>query len=331
MTRKTKAVRAQADSAGWQAARTPAPRAKPIDEDERIAMREIFARAPSIRSRADSLVGAGGLPGVGEAADGRKAPPGIVPALAHALSVIAYLNGRAPGRAALSEIATRLNISKSHCHGILRTLGYFDWVEFDPRLKTYGLQSGALSDISSLLNSSTLDHARSALTRLVERIGVPCVLSEPLPDRSYVVIDTFRSHHFMQFIYPVGHRFPRDACAQMRAYLGWQPAETIDAWIEDWPGTAYTAQTMTSKAAVRAEIAATRKRGYSRSDREFSEGMIAFGLPIFDRDGCVIYVACCSLLASDPTLDERRVAREMHAAVAEIHRATLARSPADFG
>ncbi len=326
MTRKTRATVAQAGAARWGV-----PRKDVISEDERIAMREIFARAPSIRSRADSLVDAGGLPTTEEKAGGKKAPPGIVPALAHALSVVAYLNGRAPGRATLSEIATQLNISKSHCHGILRTLGYFDWVEFDPRLKTYGLQSGALSDVSSLLNSSTLDHVRPALTKLVERVGLPSVLTQPLLDRSFVVIDTFRSHHFMQFIYPVGHRFPRDACAQMRAYLGWQPAATIDAWLEGWPGTAYTAQTITDEEAVRAEIAATRTRGYSRSNCEFSEGMIAFGLPIFDRDGRVIYVTTCSALANDTTLDERRVAREMHAAVAEIHRATVARPPADFG
>jgi DNA-binding IclR family transcriptional regulator len=292
-------------------------------------MREIFARVPCLKSRADTLLDSADA-AEGHALEPRPYPPGTVPALAHSLSIISYLNSRAPEPATLAEISTRLKISKSHCHAILRTLAHFDWVEFDPRLKTYTLQSGALSDISSLLASPMLESIRASLTKLVERVGVPCILSKALPDRSFVVIDTFRSRHFMQIFYPVGHRFPENACAQMRAQYAWQPAEAIDERMRHWTGVRYTERTLVDRDAVRAEIAAARARGYARSFCEFSEGMLALALPIFDRNGKVAYVFSCSYLAADKSFDEPFIAAEMRKAMSEIHRATLAQPPLDL-
>lgn len=259
----------------------------------------------------------------------RKAP-GIVPALESGIAIIAYLNRKAPKAAGLSEISSVIGISKSHCHSLLKTLTHFDWLSFDEETKAYRLQSGIISDASSLLNSPVLNVIRPLLADLVQRLELPCVLSEPMSDDSFVVVDRINAHHIMEVSFPVGHRFSRNAAAQMRAYLAWQNPERIDRWMQDWNPVAYTDATVVDAASLRAEIGATRRRGYARSVGEFTEGLMALALPIFDRSGQVAYLFNLSSLVNTLLPREQTVAREMQRTAAQIHRALAARVPLDF-
>jgi DNA-binding IclR family transcriptional regulator len=256
--------------------------------------------------------------------------PGIVPALENGIAIIAYLNRKAPRAAGLAEISSTIGISKSHCHSLLKTLTHFDWLSFDEDTKTYRLQSGIISDASSLLNSPIINVIRPLLAELVQRLELPCVLSEPMSDDSFVVVDRINAHHIMEVSFPMGHRFSRNAAAQMRAYLAWQNPERIDRWMQDWHPVAYTESTVMDAAALRAEIGATRRRGYARSVGEFTEGLMALALPIFDRSGQVAYVFNISSLVNTLLPREQDVAREMQRTAAHIHRALAARVPPDF-
>ncbi|MCJ8142344.1 helix-turn-helix domain-containing protein [Ancylobacter sp. A5.8] len=253
-----------------------------------------------------------------------------VPAVVHTISIVSYLNERASEAATLAEISSDLGISKSHTHSILKTLSHFDWVLFDARRKTYQLQAGLLSYITSLLNYPILEHVRTTLSEFVKQADMPCVLTQPLPDRSFVVVDTFRSRQFMQIFYPIGYRFPGTASAQMRALYAWQDRKTIDEWLQDWRAVRHTEHTVIDKEGVLKEILDTRKRGYARSLSEFAPGMTGLARPIFDRDGKVSYILSVSYLGSDDEVDERKLAELMRAATAEIHRLTLARVPPDY-
>jgi DNA-binding IclR family transcriptional regulator len=270
-------------------------------------------------------------PTLGEAEDSaRKAAPAIVPALENAIAIVNCLNARAPRPASLAEITAALSISKSHCHALLKTLTHFDWLAFDDETKVYRLQSGILSAASSLLNAPILGVIRPHLATLVARVHVPCLLSEPLGDGAFVLVDRFNTSHLLEVSFPIGHRFERDASVQMRAYLAWQTPEEIDKWMQQWTPVRYADRTPLSSADIRAEIGATRRRGFARSIGEFTEGLMAISLPIFDRAGRVVYVfSCCSLTgAFQPR--EAEIAREMQRVAAEIHRAILARTPPDF-
>lgn len=259
-----------------------------------------------------------------------KAAPGIVPALENGIAIISLINRRAPRAASLAEISSTLGISRSHCHSLLKTLTHFEWLSFDEGTKTYRLQAGILSDASSLLNSPAINVIRQQLAALVERIALPCVLSEPLSDDSFVVIDRFNAHHIMEVSFPVGHRFPRNAAAQMRAFLAWQTPERIDRWMQDWHPAAYTERSLMDSQQLRAEIGATRRRGYARSVGEFTEGLMAMALPIFDRSGRVIYLFNVSSLVGTLQPREEEVAREMKRTAGQIHRAIAANAPPDF-
>ena len=58
-----------------------------------------------------------------------------------------------------------------------------------------------------------------------------------------------------------------------------------------------TDKTITSEAALRAELAAVRARGYAVTDEELERGLIAFAAPVFRYDGTVV----AALSVSAPT------------------------------
>lgn len=253
-----------------------------------------------------------------------------VPAVVHTIAIIEYLNKRGWEAATLAEISSTLNISKSHTHSILKTLAQHDWVFFDNRRKAYKLEPGLLSYITTLLNYPILEHVRATLSEFVRQSDMPCMLTQPLTDRSFVVVDTFRSRQFMQVFYPTGYRFPETASAQMRALYAWQNQKTINEWLQTWRAIQHTENTVIDKDSVLQEILATRKRGYARSQGEFSPGLTGLARPIFDREGKVSYILTVSFIAADDEVDEEKVTGLMRAATAEIHRLTLASVPPDY-
>src|SRR5262249_22615963 len=99
-----------------------------------------------------------GLPAASEETSARTNPPTpsearqkLVPALAHAIAIINFLNERGSQGATLAELSSSLRITKSHCRAILLTLVHVGWVKFDERAKAYQLYSGLLASGSSLL------------------------------------------------------------------------------------------------------------------------------------------------------------------------------------
>lgn len=171
---------------------------------------------------------------------------------------------------------------------------------------------------------------RRALGQLAERARMPCVLSQPLADDTFVVVDKFNIPDVMEVSFPIGHRFSRNACAQMRAYLAWQSQERIERWFEGWQPVCYTERTLVDADQIRTEIKATRERGYARSIGEFTEGLMVIALPIFNRDGEVAFVFNCSSFIPVIEKCELAVAREMVRTMTEIHRSLGARTPPDL-
>ncbi len=260
----------------------------------------------------------------------RPAAPGLVPALENAIAIIDYINHVPPHIASLAELSTKLGISKSHCHSILKTLTHFGWLRFDPRAKTYELNSGLVASASSLLGSPVIERIRAEVTAFVRRAGISAVLAQTQGDDTFIVVDKFNAPQAMEVSFPIGHHFPRDSTANSRAYLAWQPAEKIEAWLAAWEPVRYTSATLLSKDAVRAEILATRKRGYARSAGEFTEGLMALGMPIFNRHGEVDYVVTCSGLMATLAPLEETIARDLIRSAIAINRAVQGRMPPDF-
>ena len=255
---------------------------------------------------------------------------GLVPALEKAIRILATINASSAGLA-LPEITKASGVTRSHCHAILKTFVALDWLAYDDRLKIYRLQTGILRDTSSILSTTNqLSLVRPILDRLARKIGIPVVLSQPLVDGSFLVVDKFSAPHVVEVSFPIGFRAPKDAAAQMRANLAWRNPEEIDRQLREWQPKRYTDRSPLDRETLRKEIFATRQRGYARNVGEFTEGLMALALPIFDREGLPFLIFNCASLMPIMQQQEAKVSTAMLKAAREIHDALGSLVPSDF-
>lgn len=255
----------------------------------------------------------------------------LVPAVAKAVAVVRHLNLRGPAGASLAELVASLDVTRSHCHNILRTLAALDWIAYVPDKRVYRLKPGLLADSSSLLDSgAAAADLRPSIRKLATRLKLACVLSRLEPDDSFVVIDKVDGVTDLGVTVSIGHHFPPDAPVQRRAALAWLGEAEIAAWLRDWQPTPYTATTIVDRGVFADELAATRARGYARSRSEFMEAVMSFGLPIFDRAGRVTLILQCPGLQEQMRLREAEVTAALTETVAEIHGVLGGRPPEGF-
>jgi DNA-binding IclR family transcriptional regulator len=235
-----------------------------------------------------------------------------VPAVNKALAIVRHLNRASSSGASLNEIAGSLDITKSHCHNILKTLTSEGWLVYDGERRTYSLAHRLLSDISRLLtrqSPSQLIH--DELVRLSLATRLPCVLTRVERDGSFVAIDKAEEAAELIVSVPIGHRFPPDAPAQMRVRLAWMPEDLRRQELARWRPRAYTDTTVIKKRDALREIEETRRRGYSISRAEFSPGVMTLAVPIFDTFGDVQMVLQTPGMFDRVSRDEAKIAAEI--------------------
>ena len=255
----------------------------------------------------------------GPRADDRTGTP--VPAVVKAISVIRALNGAPSLGLTLAEIAGDLAITKSHCHNILKTLVTEGWATFDADRRRYTLAPRLLSDIGRLVarqDRSSMIH--DEIVRLSASARVPCVVTRIDPDGSFVAVDKAEEASELIVSVPIGHRFPADAPAQMRARLAFSPAAVRREALARWRPVAYTRTTIVSRAALAEELDRTRARGYAISREEYSPGVTSFAVPIFNAAGEVHLVLQCPGMTAAMEPREADIAGRMMAAADRINR-----------
>ena len=98
-----------------------------------------------------------------------------VPALTKTIAIIRCLNTVSTTGASLHEIAERLQITKSHCHNILKALTREGWLAYDDKRRSYSLAPRLLTDVSCLIRARRAPHLliHEELARLRERPARP--------------------------------------------------------------------------------------------------------------------------------------------------------------
>lgn len=211
-----------------------------------------------------------------------------VPALTKAIAVIRCVNAAGAAGLALNDISLALGFTKSHCFNILKGLTREGWLVYDEARRTYALSPRMLTDISSIFSRRALSTViHEELDRLSTACKLPCVLTRLERDGSFITIDRSEASAELLFSAPVGYRFAPDAPAQMRVKLAWASNAELDAALAAWVPVAHTPTTIVDRDALRAEIKATRARGYGVSRAEFTAGVMTLAAPIFDIFGNV--------------------------------------------
>jgi DNA-binding IclR family transcriptional regulator len=128
--------------------------------------------------------------------------------------------------------------------------------------------------------------ARPELERLAEDTRETASL-EILSGGEMLVIDEIAGGHLMSGVPDLGSRWPLHASSTGLAVLAFLP-EADAAGLLPRVLTPFTQSTVTGRAALRAELACVRARGYSVADETLEFGLVAIAAPVFDHDGRAI-------------------------------------------
>ena len=128
--------------------------------------------------------------------------------------------------------------------------------------------------------------ARPELERLADDTRETASL-EILSGKEVLVVDEITGSHLMSGVPSLGSRWPIHAVSTGQALLAFMPPEKAEALLPDMLPSV-TARTITDRAALLAELAAVRARGYSVADESLEVGLVAIAAPVYNHDGAVV-------------------------------------------
>lgn len=245
--------------------------------------------------------------------DGAPPEQGTNKSADRTLTVLEHL-ATARRRLTLAELAAALGIPKSSLHGLLRTLRTRGWVSTDESGLRFGLGVRALLVGTSYLATDDIvllaDHHLDELnTTLAETVHLGRLDADQI-----VYLAKKDAPHPLRLVSMVGGRLPSHATAMGKALLAELTDEQVVALL---PArlSRLTEHTITSRAALLAELAAIRVQGYSEDREESSDGVVcvAVAVPTTRPAG---YAISCSVPVTRMTTQARgRVVASLSAAV----------------
>ncbi|HEX3788558.1 MAG TPA: IclR family transcriptional regulator [Pseudonocardiaceae bacterium] len=225
-----------------------------------------------------------------------------------------------PSTIGVSRIARELNLSKAVVYRILQSLATRGMVTLDPFSHEYRLGAAAAALGARALRDSDLRSAAlQVLRRLRDDIGETATLTAPVPG-GRVYLDQVEGVHEIKMTVELGRRFPLHAGSSGKCMLAFLPIEQReDVLTGDL--LRLTEHTVVDTAALRAELATIRDRGYAASggERQADAGSVA--APIFGMAGMVIgAISVCGPRYRVTAEFVERIAPKVNAAAGEISR-----------
>ncbi len=221
----------------------------------------------------------------------------------------------------LSHIAARMGLAPSTTHRLLNSMRDLGYVENDPAtgLWSVGLQAFRVGN-AYLHKRDFVSQARPFMKKLVAEVG-ETVNMAILDQDNVVFIAQVECAEVMRMAVPIGRRGPLHASAVGKAIL----ATLTTGEARDIMGridfTALTVKTHCNRAALTADLAGVRRRGYALDEEEQSLGMRCIAASIFDEHQDAI----AAISISGPTVrltdsDIESVGQAVMTAAADITR-----------
>ena len=186
--------------------------------------------------------------------------------------------------ATLSGLARSLGESPATVYRVLVTLAGHGVVEGDEAAQTWHIGPGAFLIGSAFLRRTSLvERARPALRRLMEATGETANLGVE-SEGAVLFVSQVETHASIRAFFPPGTRAPMHGSGIGKALLAGLPPERLALHLAG-PLERFTPRTLAEAAALEADLAATRARGYAVDDEERTEGMRCVAAAIRDAHG----------------------------------------------
>lgn len=195
--------------------------------------------------------------------------------------LLAFASG--PESLGVSEIARRLNLSKTVVYRILQSLVSRNLVMFDESTRTYRLGSATAALGARALSYLELRRvALPVLRRLQVETGETTTVSE-LVGTARVYLEQVPSVKELKMTVELGRPFPLHAGASSKAILAFAPSE-LRKLIVSGPLVALTPNTITDQLKLEEDLLLTEKQGTAVSFGERQPGAASVAAPVLGID-----------------------------------------------
>lgn len=219
----------------------------------------------------------------------------------------------------VSEIARRVQLSKSVVHRILQGLVETHLISYIPAGHKYQLGPAALALGHRALNQSELRNVgMPIISRLTEDSGETTTLSARIGYHR-VYLGQVESTHPIRITIIPGQQVPLSIGSSSMCILAHLSEEEIN-WVLSRPIPAWTEHTTRSPDIVRERLRKVRERGYMMTESERVPESLGIASPVFDVLGDVVGAVSIACLASRCANEqqERRLANLTIAAAKDI-------------
>lgn len=220
----------------------------------------------------------------------KSAEQSVVPAVERAIAILRFLSDNGDRMAGtVSRLARSLQMNKSTCSNILRTMSAAGLIEQDVESKAYrlgpeliglGVKAGQRREFPGIC----MVHLQ-ALTR---QTGFTSVAFEQMPSAEFVIVGKAESLKDLKVTLDVGQHFPPTVPTMSRVFLAWQDEALAEEYIARWGLPSYTSSTLIDRAKYRKELKQIRSLGYCATRGEYYPANTAIVSPVFSpqRDRC---------------------------------------------
>ncbi len=218
----------------------------------------------------------------------RVSKPAAVPLVSAAVRALAVLERLSRQRnIGLEELSRELKLAKPTVYRFLLTLqelGYVRRADGDRwaiTLKLFNVGSRALDHLD--LHSAS----RPIAEELAEELG-ETVHMGVLEGDSAVYVLKIESRYTIRMFSRVGRRIPLYCTAIGKVLLAFAKEEDRESALKGVRLLAFTKKTLSTRAALYAELQRIREQGFALDDEEHEEGIHCIGAPIFDHTGSAV-------------------------------------------
>jgi len=245
-----------------------------------------------------------------------------VPALEHAIKLLRFLKQRNHRPWGVSELSRGVNVNKSTCFTILRTLQRHGFVAYDDATKKYSLGT-ALIELGGAVASAASGAvvAKPFLVDLFEELRLTSLLGRRVQDK-LVIIDKAEVLDDFRVTVPLGQVLPLASGAMGRSLLSRMRDSEVERILRSEPGVGQRARKGAGRAKIRQELEEARRRGYAESLGEIQAGINSVAAPIFDHQGdAVLTIGVIGLGSALPPRTLPRCGRKVREVASLITRA----------
>jgi DNA-binding IclR family transcriptional regulator len=232
-------------------------------------------------------------------------PRGVTPVKSadRTVQILEYLSSATTART-LRNVSDDLKIPRASAYALLMTLEKRNWVESTDGRYRLGIRSLRAS-AHFVETDETVNATAAVLDELSQRFDETIHLAR-LDGDEIVYIVTRPSSHAVAIVIRPGRRLPATVTGLGKALLAARPWPEVEALVPKL-APALTPHTITSHAALREELEATRARGYALDEQESALGVRCVAVTV-DLETPPLYAISCSM----PTV---RVTAALHAEV----------------